>query len=397
MKKNIKKIAAIISVLFASCGMFPAEQNNFFNEKVYASSDSDYKLTRLELESSRGSDIKLYDRSSCKSEDKIDSDDIKEGETYYTKKISYRNVKIDVSGVDDDNVRVFLGKKDSAKGIKVGKSISLSSGTNVLTVRVYDSDPGSSVKYKDKDNVKSTYTIRVKYDRDDDEDNDYDDVYLKSISLSDGDIDFHKKTKEYDVYVNSSVKELQIKAKPDCDDDDEDDYRVTIDGTEVDDSDNYKHEVSLDNGKNTIEIKVEDRDNDDYRYYTLYVYRGNYSNVKNSNSVSIGFNPVTSSQIINTGNSMSNIHTAAVTTGTDQWALVNGHWAFIDSLGRQLANTWYYDNNLGNYYYFKADGSMATGWQYINGKWYYLYQSGAMAKNTSINGYYLDSSGAWIG
>ncbi|MDO5516365.1 MAG: cadherin-like beta sandwich domain-containing protein [Clostridium sp.] len=396
MKENIKKIAVIATVLFASCGVLPADNYNIFNEKAYASSSSDYELSELELKSSGGSKIKLYDSSSCDSDDKIDSSDVKAGRTYYTKKISYENVKIDISGVDDDKVRVFLGKKDSTKGIKVGKTINLSSGTNVLTIRVYNSDPGSSIKYKDDDDVEKTYTIRVKYDGsdDDDDDDDYDDIYLKSITLSEGNIDFYKKTTSYDVYVNSSVNKLTIKAKPDDDDDDE--YTVTIDGTEVDDSDNYKREVSLSNGKNTIQIKVEDEDNDDYRKYTLYVYRGNYNNTDSVGSGSSGYNPITSSTVINTGNGTGNIHTSAVTTPTNQWSVVNGHWAFIDSLGRQLANTWYYDSGLGNYYYFKADGAMATGWQYVNGKWYYLYASGAMAKNTSINGYYLDSDGAWI-
>ena len=391
VKNNIKKIAAITMILFTSCSILPAGNYNILNEKVYASS-SDYELSELELQKSGGSSIQLYDSSSCKSDDKVDSDEIKSGGKYYTKKISYKNVKIDVSGVDEDNVRLFLGTKDSTKGVKVGKTVSLSEGTNTLKIRVYNDDPGSSIKYKDDDDVEKEYTIKVKYngsDDDDDDDEDYDDVYLKSLSLSDGDINFHKKTTSYDIYVNSSVKELTIKAKPE----DEDEETVTIDGTEVDDSDNYKHEVSLSSGKNIIEVEIEN-DDDDYRKYTLYVYRGNYSeNTNGTSSGTNGFNPVTSSPVINTG---SNIHTSAVVTPTNQWSVVNGHWAYIDSLGRQLTNTWYYDSNLGNYYYFKADGAMATGWQYIDGKWYYLYSSGAMAKNTWINGYYVDSSGAWV-
>ena len=393
MKNNVIKIAAIATMLFTSCSIFPAGNFNIFNQKAYAS-NSDYELSELELLKSGGSSIQLYDNKSCKSDDKVDSDEIKDDETYYTKKISSKKVKIDVSGVDDDNVRLFLGTKSSAKGVKVGKTVSLSEGTNTLKIRVYNDDPGSSIKYKDDDDVEKEYTIKVKYngsddDKDDDDDKDYDDIYLKSLSLSEGDINFHKKTTSYDIYVNSSVKDLTIKAKPQ----DEDEEKVTIDGTEVDDSDNYKHEVSLSNGKNKIEVEIEN-DDDDYRKYTLYVYRGNYSGSTNSTSSGTnGFNPVTSSPVINTGN---NVYTSAVTTPTNQWTVMNGHWAYIDSLGRQLANTWYYDNNLGNYYYFKADGSMATGWQYIDGKWYYLYSSGAMAKNTWINGYYVDSSGAWV-
>lgn len=50
-------------------------------------------------------------------------------------------------------------------------------------------------------------------------------------------------------------------------------------------------------------------------------------------------------------------------------------------------NSWYYLNN---------DYKLASGWRNINDKWYYFYQSGQMAANTTIDGYMLDSSGAWI-
>jgi putative LPXTG-motif protein cell wall anchor domain protein len=46
---------------------------------------------------------------------------------------------------------------------------------------------------------------------------------------------------------------------------------------------------------------------------------------------------------------------------------------------------------------------MVTGWKMINDKWYYFYEKtegnmpkGAMAQNTVINGYRVDSNGAWI-
>lgn len=44
----------------------------------------------------------------------------------------------------------------------------------------------------------------------------------------------------------------------------------------------------------------------------------------------------------------------------------------------------------------KIDGSgaMLTGWQFINGAWYYLDSSGAMyADQTTPDGYYVDGSG----
>ena len=98
-----------------------------------------------------------------------------------------------------------------------------------------------------------------------------DDVYLKSISLSDGDISFSKSTSTYNVNVAESVDEVKITAKPDCDSDEYDDYEVTIDGTTVDEDDKFKKTVSLNKGKNEIKLTVED-DNDEqenihFKYY----------------------------------------------------------------------------------------------------------------------------------
>lgn len=42
-----------------------------------------------------------------------------------------------------------------------------------------------------------------------------------------------------------------------------------------------------------------------------------------------------------------------------------------DSNGRYRRNTWYQDN-IGRWSYYKADGSTATGWEKINNKWYFF-------------------------
>ena len=43
------------------------------------------------------------------------------------------------------------------------------------------------------------------------------------------------------------------------------------------------------------------------------------------------------------------------------------------------------------------NGDMKTGWQMVNGKWYYLTNSGEMAVNTKTpDGYQVDALGAWI-
>lgn len=51
-------------------------------------------------------------------------------------------------------------------------------------------------------------------------------------------------------------------------------------------------------------------------------------------------------------------------------------------------------NNGQNWWYSQGD-SYLTGWQYIDGNWYYFYSDGWMAKDTTIGGYYLNSQGAW--
>ncbi|WP_017209355.1 leucine-rich repeat protein [Clostridium beijerinckii] len=53
---------------------------------------------------------------------------------------------------------------------------------------------------------------------------------------------------------------------------------------------------------------------------------------------------------------------------------------------------WRQDNK--GWWYTDGD-SWYTGWKQIDGKWYYFYSSGYMAKDIMIQGYYLNSSGAW--
>ena len=48
-------------------------------------------------------------------------------------------------------------------------------------------------------------------------------------------------------------------------------------------------------------------------------------------------------------------------------------------------------NNTG--WWYTEGSSSATGWNEIDGKWYYFYQNGYMAKNTQINNYKIDLNG----
>lgn len=52
---------------------------------------------------------------------------------------------------------------------------------------------------------------------------------------------------------------------------------------------------------------------------------------------------------------------------------------------KQNSTGWWYTE--GNSWY--------TGWKLISGNWYYFYSDGYMAKNTTIDGYFLNGSGIW--
>ena len=39
---------------------------------------------------------------------------------------------------------------------------------------------------------------------------------------------------------------------------------------------------------------------------------------------------------------------------------------------------------------------MQTGWQELDGAWYYFYESGDMAADTWIGDYYMGPDGKWV-
>lgn len=70
----------------------------------------------------------------------------------------------------------------------------------------------------------------------------------------------------------------------------------------------------------------------------------------------------------------------------------NGAWNYNKQDGSKTTG-WLQDGK--DWYYFWSDGSMATGWVQAGGNWYYLTSNGAMATDTVVDGYYLNSTGAW--
>ncbi len=78
------------------------------------------------------------------------------------------------------------------------------------------------------------------------------------------------------------------------------------------------------------------------------------------------------------------------------WQKINGKWYYYNSNG-EMKTGWV---KVGNYYYyFDKTGVMLTGWQSIDGKWYYFNTSGAMQTGwQTISGktYYFNSMGAML-
>ena len=75
------------------------------------------------------------------------------------------------------------------------------------------------------------------------------------------------------------------------------------------------------------------------------------------------------------------------------WIQDGSTWYFLNGSGA-MKTGWLNDN--GTWYFLQSSGAMKTGWLNDNGTWYYLNASGAMLANTTVDGYKLNASGAWV-
>lgn len=70
-----------------------------------------------------------------------------------------------------------------------------------------------------------------------------------------------------------------------------------------------------------------------------------------------------------------------------------GQWKYIDENGMPVTG-WLVTENGKYHYYFGKDGIMTAGkWLQIDGKWYYFYADGLLAKNIKVDGYEVDENG----
>lgn len=80
------------------------------------------------------------------------------------------------------------------------------------------------------------------------------------------------------------------------------------------------------------------------------------------------------------------------------WLKQNDKWHYLNELDNSLQGAMFtgWIRRDEKTYYADSNGEMVEGWYQIDGPWYYFHRgSGEMAKNTEIDGFYLDSDGAW--
>lgn len=390
MNKNLKRVIALVLAIGGVLAAAPATHLNLLTTKAYAADNSTEDFTSLTLEKTGGSEIQLYDDNDYDDDNEVDNDEVTKGDTYYAK-TSASKVKVEADGPDDNYVRVFKGTSSSTKGKELGDSISLSSGTTKLIVRIYSSEPDDDVKYSDDDDVIGTYTINVKstsssYDDEEDADS-YDDIYLDKLSVNGESISLSDSKTTYTYSVANDVTEAIIKAVPP--DEDDDSYSVAIDGDNVDSDDKFKNTMDLSVGENEFKIKLENDDEDEEREYTLKITRASEESTTAATAINTATSqPSTATQV------QTQATTMAIKTG---WVQVSGGWQCNDTLGQPLKNQWFLDRNYGKWYYLGADGIMAANsWILTGGKYYYVGSDGAMVTNTTINKYKVGSDGAWV-
>lgn len=82
------------------------------------------------------------------------------------------------------------------------------------------------------------------------------------------------------------------------------------------------------------------------------------------------------------------------------WEMINGAW-YAFGIDSYVKTGLVFDPALNGWFYVDVNAGMKTGWQHIDGKWYYFNPlsdgaQGKMAVSTTVDGYMIDESGVWI-
>ena len=385
MHKKIKHIIAASLVIGTVSGILPA--NNFIlgTTKAYAATykgASNGELSSLTLTRGSGSEIQLRDSYSGTEASLTGKSD------YYIELNGSEGIQIaaEVQG-SGYVVKTFTSTDKTEQGKDVEDYIKVDSSYTDVYLRTYKSEAAYEEAYSDGDvtNCQKTYIIHVKKPVVvSDEELFAEHAYLKSIYLSNGSINFSKNETSYNVNVNENAEEILVRATPEGDD-----YSVSINDYSVDKDSNFEKTIKLDKGNNTIKISVESDDSN--MTYTLNVYRGNAS------ASTTAANGTATSTTTSTTSNTQNFNIQSNTNKLNTWQNVDGKWKYIDGTGEALKNQWWFDKTTGINYYLKEDGYRATGWLNNNNNWYYLNENGEMKTgwvNVDKNWYYLNKSGA---
>lgn len=432
MNKNINRIIAMVLAIGGISAVTPASNVNLFTTKAYASSEDADTLDNLELQNEDDDNIELYEDSDYSEE--VDNDEVEEGETYYVE-TSSDTVQIDnIDGADEDNVRIF--KDSSETAYEVGEDISISEDTT-LSVRIYEDAYDEYNDYDDaNDSDYNEYEIEIEYTGDDDEDEN-DDYTLDSLELYDEDDDALElyEDEEYDEEIDSDEVDegetYYTKTSSDVvtiETDGPDDSYIKIFKSTLDSAKGVDPGDSISvSGDKTLTVRIYSEEPDsDITYeededvigeYTIKLeYEEDDSSTTDTSEAEDESSEITVTSYDTANNNIAIDNLVNTNIAVNQWVQVNGQWQYNDILGQPLKNTWFYDRSLEKSYYLQADGNMATGWlsnnskwyylgsdgamktgwQLVSGTWYYLDSQGVMASNTTINGYKLGSTGAWI-
>jgi glucan-binding YG repeat protein len=377
MHKKIKYIIAASLLIGTISSVLPADIFALGSIQVHAATYSEAnkgELDSLNLTRGTGSVIELRDSYYGNTVSTLSGQ-----KDYYAELDGSDGLQIsaDVQG-SGYVVKEFTSADKTAKGEDIGNYINIDSTYADIYLRTYKSEDAYKEAYGDGDvtNCEHTYIIHVKKPSsseimsDTELDKEY--AYLKSIYLSNGDINFSKDQYTYNILV---------RATPENSDD-----VVEINGQSVEESNDFEKTISLNKGNNAVTIYV--KSNDDDETYTLNINRGNTSTSAST---------TTTAQISTSSTSSGgNLTIQSDTKKFNAWQRVDGKWKYIDGTGEALKNQWWFDKNTGKNYYLKEDGTMATGWLNNNNNWYYLNAGGEVQTGwicLDKNWYYLNKSG----
>ena len=374
MNKNIRKII-IFTIICTTFSTWIPSTINIGTQCAYAYSDDE--ITSLKM-ASGFSGISLYSSVSYKNEYRIKTGDNIPLVSYSKITSDQSNIKLDTIETKAADIRVFVGK-ENLKLADIYSNINIAQGEKKLIyVRLYNSKNATDSEYTGE------YELIVEREVNDSDDTDsqdetvtlkqYDDIYLDKLILYDEtqannqiiDFNFDKTQPISNLNVAEDISYIKIKAVPE-----QQGYKLRINDDEVDTHGNNKYEkyISLGEGKNLIKIRIVDSDHKAREYY-LNLTRGVSTSTTNVNK---------------TTNNISLENTQIQAQGRWQYKKADG----------TIATGWTCIEN--QWYYFDSTGAMKIGWfQDTSGKWYYLRESGVMAKDTVIDGYKIGYNGVYI-